>query len=72
VGKFEVRQTEVAPGEWENEYLSILCVNGKSLFFKTIGVQETKNHSGFSRVPNDLTLAEAAGLLNKQIIANNQ
>jgi len=70
-GKFEVRQTEVAPGEWE---MNILCVNlqGKALFFKTIGVQETESHSGFSRVPDDLTLAEAAGLLNKQMIANNQ
>jgi len=70
-GTFEVRQTEVAPGEWE---MSILCVNlqGKALLFKTIGVQETENHSGFSRVPDDLTLAEAAGLLNKQMIANNQ
>jgi len=54
--------------------MNILCVNlqGKALFFKTIGVQETESHSGFSRVPDDLTLAEAAGLLNKQMIADNQ
>ena len=66
-GKFEVRQTEVAPGEWE---MTILCVDmkGKALLFKTIGVQETENHSDFNRVPDDLTLAEAAGILNKQIV----
>src|SRR5581483_1542863 len=65
-GKFEVRQIEVAPGEWE---MSILCVDmqGKALFFKTIGVQETENHSDFSRVPDALTLAEAVSILNAQI-----
>jgi hypothetical protein len=69
-GKFEVRQTEVAPGEWEVSILSV-DLQGKALFFKAIGVQETENHSDFSRVPDNLTLAEAAGLLNRQIVANN-
>jgi hypothetical protein len=66
-GKFEVRQTEVAPGEWE---MTILCVDmkGKALLFKTIGVQETENHSDFHRMPDDLTLAEAAGILNREIV----
>jgi hypothetical protein len=66
-GKFEVRQTELAPGEWE---MTVLCVDmkGKALLFKTIGVQESENHSDFSRMPDDLTLAEAAGILNKQIV----
>jgi hypothetical protein len=66
-GKFEVRQTEVAPGEWE---MTILCVDmkGKALLFKTVSVQQTENHSDFNRVPDDLTLAEAAGILNKQIV----
>jgi hypothetical protein len=66
-GKFEVRQTELAPGEWE---MTIQCVDmkGKALLFKTIGVKETENHSDFNRVPDDLTLAEAAAILNKQIV----
>jgi len=66
-GKFEVRQTEVAPREWE---MTILCVDmkGKALLFKTVSVQETENHSDFNRMPDDLTLAEAAGILNKQIV----
>jgi hypothetical protein len=71
-GKFEVRQTEVAPGEWE---MTILCVDmkGKALLFKTVSVQQTETHSDFNRVPDDMTLAEAAGILNKQIVvANNR
>jgi hypothetical protein len=31
-------------------------------------VHETENHSDFHRVPDDLTLAEAAGILNTQIV----
>jgi len=66
-GKFEVRQTEVAPGHWEMTAMSV-DMKGKALLFKTIGVQETENHSDFHRVPDDLTLAEAAGMLNQQIV----
>jgi len=40
-GKFEVRQTEVAPGHWEMTALNVE-MKGKALFFKTIGVQEPK------------------------------
>ena len=66
-GKFEVRQAEVSPGHWE---MIILTVNmkGKALLFKTVGVYETENHSDFHRVPDELTLAEAAGILNRQIV----
>jgi hypothetical protein len=66
-GKFEVRQTEVAPGEWELTILRV-DIRGKALLFKTIEVQETESHSDFNRVPDDLTLAEAAAILNKQIV----
>ena len=67
-GKFEVRQTEVAPGQWEMTAL-LVDMKGKALLFKTIGVQETENHSDFHRVPDDLTLAEAADRLNRQLVA---
>jgi hypothetical protein len=66
-GKFEVRQEEVAPGHWEMTVL-IVDMKGKALLFKTIGVQETENHNDFHRVPDDLTLAEAAGILNREIV----
>jgi hypothetical protein len=65
--KFEVRQAEVAPGRWEMTVLAV-DMKGKALLFKTIGVQETENHSDFHRVPEDLTLGEAAGLLNGQMV----
>jgi hypothetical protein len=66
-GRFEVRQTEVAPGHWE---MTVLCVDmkGKALLFKTISVQQTENHSEFQRVADNLTLAEAAVMLNRQIV----
>jgi len=66
-GQFEIRQTEVAPGHWEMTSLSV-DMKGKALLFKTIGAQETENHSDFHRVPDDLTLAEAAGILNRRIV----
>jgi hypothetical protein len=69
-GKFEVRQEEVAPGQWEMTVLGV-DMKGKALLFKTIGVQETENHSDFQRVPDDLTLAEAAGILNTQIVVSD-
>ena len=48
-------------------------MKGKVLLFKTISVQQTENHSDFHRVPDDLTLAQAADILNKQIvIASNR
>jgi hypothetical protein len=66
-GHFEVRQAEVAPGFWEMTVLSV-DMKGKALLFKTVGVHETENHSDFHRVPNDLALAEAADILNRQIV----
>jgi hypothetical protein len=66
-GKFEVRQVEVAPGQWEMIVLGV-DMKGKALLFKTIGVQQSENHSDFHRVPDDLTLAEAAEILNRQVV----
>jgi hypothetical protein len=71
-GKFEVRQTEVAAGQWEITAL-VVDMKGKALLFKTIGVHETENHSDFQRVPDDLTLAEAADILKRQtVVADNR
>jgi len=66
-GMFEVRQTEVAPGHWEMTLLGV-DMKGKALLFKTIGVQETEKHSDFHLMLDDLTLAEAADILNRQIV----
>ncbi len=66
-GKFEVRQAEVAPGEWEMTVLGV-DMKGKALLFKTVGMQENENHTDFHRVPDGLTLAEARDLLNRRIV----
>ena len=64
-GEFHVKQSEVAPGLWE---ITLLHVNmhGKALFFKTIAVQENEIRTNFQRVPDNLTLSEAAEQLQKQ------
>ena len=64
---FEIGQTEVTPGHWEMTALHV-NMKGKALLFKTIGVQVTENHSDFHRVPDDLTLEEAADILGRQIV----
>src|SRR5437899_2862939 len=64
-GEFHVKQSEVAPGLWE---ITLLHVNmhGKALFFKTIAVQENEIRTNFQRVPDNMTLSEAAEQLQKQ------
>ena len=64
-GSFDVKQTEIAPGYWDVTYMNIQ-MNGKALFFKTINVREKDLRSGYKRVSDHLTLAQAANLLKKQ------
>jgi hypothetical protein len=69
---FEVGQTEVVPGHWEMTALHV-DMKGKALLFKTIGLQVTENHSDFHRVPDDLTLKEAADILGREtVVADNR
>jgi hypothetical protein len=66
-GQFAVKRAEIAPGHWE---LTEIAVNmrGKALLFKTISVQQKELHTNFQRVPDDLSLSDAAGLLLKQAL----
>jgi hypothetical protein len=66
-GHFEVRQAEVVPGHWDMTTLS-LEMTGKALLFACIGVQKKENHQDFHRVPDDLTLTQAADILNRSIV----
>jgi hypothetical protein len=66
-GHFEVRQAEVVPGHWDMTTLS-LEMTGKALVFASIGVQKKENHQDFHRVPDDLTLTQAAEILNRSIV----
>jgi len=71
-GHFEVRQAEVVPGHWDMTTLS-LEMTGKALLFASIGVQKRENHRDFHRVSDDLTLTQAADILNRTIVvANNR
>ena len=67
-GRFEVQQTEVAPGYWELTRLDVE-MKGKALFFKTINVQQKLRRTDFQRISDDLTLAQAADFLRKQAAA---
>jgi hypothetical protein len=64
-GQFTVKRTEIGSGDWE---LTDMAINmqGKILLFKTISVQQKELHRNFERVPDDLNLPDAAGLLLKQ------
>jgi hypothetical protein len=66
-GHFEVRQAEVAPGHWDMTFMAV-DMKGKALLFKSIKVQQIEKRSDFERVPDDLTLAQAADMLNRQIV----
>jgi hypothetical protein len=66
-GHFEVRQAEVVPGHWDMTTLN-LEMTGKALLFASIGVQKKENHQDFHRVPDDLTLTQAADILNRSIV----
>ncbi len=64
-GQFTVKRTEVAPAHWEVTEMAV-NMRGKALLFKTISVQQKELHQNFERVPDNLTMADAAALLLKQ------
>jgi hypothetical protein len=64
-GLFSVKRTEVAPAHWEVTEMTV-NMRGKALLFKTISVQQKELHQNFERVPEDLTLSDAAAILLKQ------
>jgi hypothetical protein len=66
-GHFEVRQAEVVPGHWDMTTMS-LAMTGKALLFKSIGVQKTEDRRDFQQVSDDLTLTQAAEILNRHIV----
>ena len=66
-GHFEVRQAEVAPGHWDMTSMSVE-MTGKALLFKSIGVQEKETRRDFRQVSDDLTLTQAADILNRHIV----
>ena len=71
-GHFEVRQAEVVPGHWDVTTLN-LDMTGKALLFATVGLRKRENHRDFQQVSDDLTLAQAAEILNRTMaVADNR
>ena len=66
-GHFEVRQAEVVPGHWDLTNMNVE-ITGKALLFATIGMRKKETHGDFYQVPDDLTLAEAADMLNRKLV----
>jgi hypothetical protein len=66
-GHFEVRQAEVVPGHWDMTTMNVE-MTGKALLFKTIGVQKRENRRDFRQVSDDLTLTQAADMLNRHVV----
>ncbi len=68
-GSFFVEQTEIAPNHWETTTMDV-NMHGHAIIFKSINVQEKEQLSDFHRVPDDLTLADAAKILLKQPVVS--
>src|SRR5260370_2821610 len=58
-GTFRVERREVAPGLWQIVETHV-HIEGKALFFKTIGEQQDEVQTEFTQVPNGTTLEQAA------------
>jgi hypothetical protein len=71
-GHFEVRQAEVVLGHWDMTNMSVE-MTGKALLFKSIGVQKMENRRDFEQVSGDLTLTQAAEILDRHaVVADNR
>jgi hypothetical protein len=58
-GTFRVERREVAPGLWQIVETHV-HIDGKALFFKTIGEQQDEVQTEFTQVPGGTTLEQAA------------
>jgi hypothetical protein len=67
-GTFTVKQAEVGPNHWDMVQLDV-HVTGKALFFKTVNVHERELCSKFERIPDDMTIQQAADRLKKTTVA---
>jgi hypothetical protein len=72
-GHFLVDQTDVGNDNWSISRME-LAFTGKVLLFKSLNIKSTEIYSDFHPVPADLTFAQGAQLLKKQVatVAENQ
>lgn len=70
-GMFSVRFRPLESGQWVMAALRV-DMNGKALFFKTISVQEEKEFDDYRRLPDNLSLQQAAELIPKESVSPRQ
>ncbi len=72
-GHFLVDQIDLGDDNWSISRME-LAFTGKILFFKSLNIKSTETYSDFHPVPADLSFAQGAQLLRKQIgtVAENQ
>jgi hypothetical protein len=61
-GTFNIERRQVAPGMWQITETHV-HIDGRALFFKTIGQQQDEVKSEFTQVPAGTTLEQAVSLL---------
>ena len=69
-GTFRVERREVAPGLWQIVETHV-HIEGKALFFKTIGEQQDEVQSEFTQVPPGTTLEQAAEMTKPTYVPAN-
>jgi hypothetical protein len=70
-GTFSIERTEVAPKVWQITATHV-HISGRALFFKSIDQNEDELTTDYKRVPDSLSLEEAAALLKKDGAENAQ
>jgi hypothetical protein len=65
-GTFYVKQQEVTPGHWVMISMDVK-MNGKALFFKTIGVRNTEIDTDFHTVSPSTSMEQLAALTNQPL-----
>lgn len=63
-GTFCVRQRDVGEGHWDTTFLNV-HMDGRALFFKTIAVRQQESYSDYKRLPNSISLQQAAKQLSR-------
>jgi hypothetical protein len=73
-GTFRVLQQDVGDGHWNTIQLDV-NMQGRAVVFKSLNIKEKENLTDFRRMPDDLSMSQAFGILEKAgntISANTQ
>ncbi|HWY56726.1 MAG TPA: hypothetical protein VNZ03_19830 [Terriglobales bacterium] len=65
-GKFSVKRSEIGPDQWALTGMEV-DMKGKALLLKTIAVQQKEYRHNFRKLADDLSVAEAANILNGRV-----